>query len=539
MKLADLPPEILDEILNSLGPYYDDDDWVVDISFFNARIVCKYFDNITVDLLLRTIRLNSEKYFEFDFTCTPATPSKRQFVARLLHQSVKQAASHPSSANCPLARGILLAAKESVALVMPDTNGQEEHALRYRDGLIHVTAALAGFRRGGLSKEALMQTIREVAIIAAANIGSVSDLQCLIGLPGAFPTYEHNSFGIAFYGATFGGHEGAVRYLLGLKNVQLDFQNLSGGDTALHCAVLAGHNSIVRLLLDRGAGIDIQNFSRETPLLCATLSGHGSIISLLVANGADPNLRDQYGWTALMRATENSDEPAVRRLLKSDTIEVGSTLGLINYWNASERVMNENFASVLEMLLLSPKSNCNSLGYTTLQWACVGGYDFIVRLLLDDERFWNNLHDYIYTEALPVVILHDNVEAMKLILQSKYVDFERLAILGQLLLHLAVWHESHKSLKVLLGDPRFNPNIEDEAGETPLTTAFATGNIQAARLLLSNNVVDCNLAGNAGATPLSRANSEDILQALLDHPRIENRNRGIHLSGPFSDGLSA
>ncbi|KAK2803703.1 hypothetical protein FQN50_006921 [Emmonsiellopsis sp. PD_5] len=331
MNLTDLPREILDEILNSLGPYYGDDRWVVDVSLLNARIVCKHFDNIIVDLLLRTIRLNPEKHFELDFTRIPNTPSKRQFVARLLHQSVNQAASHPSPANPPLISGILLAAKESAALVMPDTNGQEERALHYRDGLIQatmvqlgirvVTGVLAGLQRGGPWKEELMQMIREIAIIAAANIGSVSDLQCLIDTPGTFPTYEHELFGMAFYGAAFGGHEDAVRYLLGLEKPQIDLQSEYVGHTALQSAALAGHESIVRLLLDRGAGIDIGNYSGETPLMCAAFSGHESIVSLLVANGADPNLEDVTERTALGWAMENNDKAVIHQLLKSDNLD--------------------------------------------------------------------------------------------------------------------------------------------------------------------------------------------------------------------------
>ncbi|KAK2791593.1 hypothetical protein FQN52_004784 [Onygenales sp. PD_12] len=476
-----------------------------------------------IALIERTIRLDFQKHIEFNDTLE--SPSKYKFVTRLLRQSVERAASHPPSVDLCLVDRILLAAEKSAALAMPDSNGQEERALHYRDGLIRaaiftmgiykVPADLAGF--GDLfdpSKEAILQGIREIAIIAAATIGSVADLQCLIDPPRAFPTYEHPNFGIAFHGAAFCGHEGAVRYLLGLEKAQLDLQNICEGNTALHCAALAGHDSIVRLLLDKGASINIQNCSNATPLVCAASSGHESIVALLVAKGADPNLEDETGATALVWATLNSDEAIIRQLLKSDSIEVDGTLDMIRHQDALGRVMWENSASLVEMLLRSPNSTCNSSRGPTLRWACVGGYDSIVRLLLEDEGFWNNQNGYIYEEALPAVIVHDNAETMKVFLQSKHVDFERLTgndVQGQSLLHLAVRHESHKSLKVLLGDPRFDPNIEDEAGETPLTTAFATGNIQAARLLLSNNVVDCILAGNAGATPLSRANSEDIL----------------------------
>ena len=61
----------------------------------------------------------------------------------------------------------------------------------------------------------------------------------------------------------------------------------------------------MRLLLDAGADVNVQNKYRWTALMFAVRSGykHGAgMVRLLINAGADANMQDNPGWTALMRA---------------------------------------------------------------------------------------------------------------------------------------------------------------------------------------------------------------------------------------------
>ncbi|HIC10011.1 MAG TPA: ankyrin repeat domain-containing protein, partial [Campylobacterales bacterium] len=52
-----------------------------------------------------------------------------------------------------------------------------------------------------------------------------------------------------------------------------------------------GHKEIVQLLIDNRAKVDIQNNYGWTALMSASQNGHKEIVQLLVDNGADVNLR--------------------------------------------------------------------------------------------------------------------------------------------------------------------------------------------------------------------------------------------------------
>ena len=71
------------------------------------------------------------------------------------------------------------------------------------------------------------------------------------------------------------------------------------GWTALHYAASAGHDDIVRLLLDRYAYIDAASPNGTTPLMMAARAGHILTVKLLLDEGADLSLKNNLGMSAL------------------------------------------------------------------------------------------------------------------------------------------------------------------------------------------------------------------------------------------------
>jgi ankyrin repeat protein len=72
----------------------------------------------------------------------------------------------------------------------------------------------------------------------------------------------------------------------------------------------------MKLLLDKGADVNVKDGRGWTPLMEAANRGHSEIVRLLLEKGADVNLKHQYGWTALSIA-KGKDNKEIERLLKA------------------------------------------------------------------------------------------------------------------------------------------------------------------------------------------------------------------------------
>lgn len=145
------------------------------------------------------------------------------------------------------------------------------------------------------------------------------------------------------------GDEPFTRLLLEEHNILVTPLNESPGElqvctSALHVASYYGHINIVRLLLEKGAGVNVRLVGKKTdtsgwasprpvypprkqhddywdwpnlqaPITLAVQQGNGEIIRLLVAAGADPESLDGNGHTPLFVAVEKGHEAIVRFLV--------------------------------------------------------------------------------------------------------------------------------------------------------------------------------------------------------------------------------
>ena len=103
-----------------------------------------------------------------------------------------------------------------------------------------------------------------------------------------------------------------------------------GGDVDARCAELddatllmatatVGHEALVRMLLQRGASVNLQDsFNGGTALMCAAIKGHTTIVQALLDAKADASLQDNDGGTALMIA-EHRKRTATAQLLRQHT----------------------------------------------------------------------------------------------------------------------------------------------------------------------------------------------------------------------------
>jgi len=92
-------------------------------------------------------------------------------------------------------------------------------------------------------------------------------------------------------------------------------------DKALTIAIYNGDLEIVKLLLDRGVNINIQDRYGLTALMIATINKDLETMRLLLDHGVDINIQNRYDLTALMIATINKDLETVRLLLDHGGID--------------------------------------------------------------------------------------------------------------------------------------------------------------------------------------------------------------------------
>ena len=98
------------------------------------------------------------------------------------------------------------------------------------------------------------------------------------------------------------------------------------GMCAIHWAVLRGHESCVRILLDKGSYVDVLNTGLNTPLLLAVCKGYDSIARLLLDKGADPLVRNSSDKDAVMMSVlfghSSKGLPWVLQLLNTRGIDL-------------------------------------------------------------------------------------------------------------------------------------------------------------------------------------------------------------------------
>lgn len=207
------------------------------------------------------------------------------------------------------------------------------------------------------------------------------------------------------------GREADVNRLLALPNVDAD-GNDYWGDTPLCLAAGAGHEHIVKLLLDR-SDVDVNSRGNSTPIASAIAGGHEGVVWQLLARtdtASNPNelLSVAAGWghealfgqlmarkdirehftsegyaSGLAYASENGHESVVRLLLNSGKVHPNQkdSLGNTALWWAA---MNGNEAVVKTLLETGwVDARCKGNDGTTALWhAASKGYNEIARLLL-------------------------------------------------------------------------------------------------------------------------------------------------------------
>lgn len=98
--------------------------------------------------------------------------------------------------------------------------------------------------------------------------------------------------------------------------LDLDFNEKPYYRSALWEATWKNHETIVKLLVEKGASVDFKDFQERTPLHEAAYYGHVNLVEFYIEKGAGINAVDKFGQTPLFRAVDGGRHDCVELLVK-------------------------------------------------------------------------------------------------------------------------------------------------------------------------------------------------------------------------------
>lgn len=191
-----------------------------------------------------------------------------------------------------------------------------------------------------------------------------------------------------------------VRILIN-KGANLNIQDQSNNATPLYIAVNSGDLEIVKLLLNAKADVNIQNTTdHRSSLHEAVCKNNIEIVKLLISANANVNTLDQYGNTALHMAIQRNNieiEPNDIEMVKL-LIDAKADVNIQN--NNGEALLHEAIYNIEIMkLLIDAKADIN------------------IQVPASSKGFYSK--EYIGKTALHFAVKNKKVEIIKLLLAAK------------------------------------------------------------------------------------------------------------------------
>eukprot|EP00795_Rhopilema_esculentum_P014080 gene14080-5067_t len=288
----------------------------------------------------------------------------------------------------------------------------------------------------------------------------------------------------------------------------------SGNKTALHFAAKSGNVEVVTFLMEHMFPTDVQDKKKRTP---AIYNGNSEVARLLLTKGASVNVRDCLGTTPLLLAVEKGNHTLVLSLLESGAVSSDQDNKLKTGLHYA--IEKESFQLVNLLLddckeLISKKDEENR---SPLHYAAESGCAEILKYIVERTMQLNKTNNF--GEApLHIAASLGHVDCIEILANDRNgesINFRNRE--GQTPLHLAVIHNKPSVCLALL---ERNAAVDpiDSNNWTPLQYASFYNNVEIVRILLqceaSLNYADC-----WGSTPLmiaAEAGNSDTVILLLE-----------------------
>ncbi len=287
------------------------------------------------------------------------------------------------------------------------------------------------------------------------------------------------------------------------------------GRTALMWAAEGGYEMVTKILLERGAGVDVVDNHRDTALIIASSSGSKAVVQMLLNSGTFVNAQNHFGQTALLAASCEGHDEVVKLLLQHNAdIEMSDEDSRTALW-WGVCIGNE----ILVKLLLHHEARADTqdiYGQTALIEAARGGHDTVVKILLQSKADIEQ-KDSDGCTALMHAVSRGHNKVIELLLQHG-ADIEQKNKDGSTALMKAALENHDSVMEILL---RHEADVEQKnlAGNTALMRAVSWGHDTVIELLLQHGA-DIEQKNTDGSTALMKAalgHHDSVVEILLRH----------------------
>ncbi|KAK2803455.1 hypothetical protein FQN51_003562 [Onygenales sp. PD_10] len=310
----------------------------------------------------------------------------------------------------------------------------------------------------------------------------------------------------------------AAKLLEHLWEHGVDIINQKGGrfnKTPLIYAAKHGHEEVVRLLLNRNAGVEEKDSRSHTALTHAARAGHLSVAKILLASGANISATDEEGRTPLHFARQ---EEVIRLLLKhgADINAESSTTKDTPILGALMRGDQESARCLYDLGAKVYYQTIN--GSTPLIVASRWGYTQLVKDICRGANAADiNSQDKRYGQtALAWACGNRHIDTVTELMRHERIDpnIPAFGYGGYTPLHFAILGREIKILEVLLKHESIDLTAKDNSGQTPLDAALGRGEKAMFQLLLSDKRVPREILNGLLENAMSTSD-EGHIQTLL------------------------
>ncbi|KAK9890744.1 hypothetical protein WA026_012092 [Henosepilachna vigintioctopunctata] len=364
-------------------------------------------------------------------------------------------------------------------------NGLHIAALHAREDIVKLLLAKKGcdpYSTGGIKNQtavhivASRQTGTATAILRALLSSAGKDIRLKVDGNGKIPLLL----------AVEAGNQSMVRELLhALPVEQLKAQSASG-DAALHLAVRRKDIDMVRILVDYGTSVDIQNGQGQTPLHIAAAEGDEVLVKYFYGVPAE------YGHANIIELLADKFRASILERTKD-----GSTLMHIASLNGHADCAMMLFKKGVYVHM--PNKNGARSIHTAARYGHVG----IINTLIQRGEKVDVTTNENYT-ALHIAVESCKPSVVETLLGYGANVHLRGGKLKETALHIAARVEDGERCALMLLKSGAGPNLLTDDGQTPVHVAAKYGNLQTLLLLLEDGG-DPEYKNKHGETPLHLA----------------------------------
>ncbi|KAG4272987.1 hypothetical protein FPRO04_10067 [Fusarium proliferatum] len=358
----------------------------------------------------------------------------------------------------------------------------------------------------------------------ATGSGDDSMIEALLGAEEANPHTPDDKGQLAIHYAASKGKNKILRLLLQHAKGESPRKEMPGGESE-HKANSTGttenstsNNDIRNSRPQESLYVDMSDLQGQTPLHLAAKAGHETAVSTLLEFGANSYSKSSDGQTPLLLAVEKKHSQIVKNLLDSDKGDYeGEELDKALLIAASGK--DEQVIKKLHEKGARYKRGLVTDGKTALHWTIHMGHETSAELLVNDLEDGDvDFKDPTKQQSALLMASEKGMTSVVELLLAKHANIELLDSDNRTALHLAAMGPHIETIEKLLKSSKCPVNKQDRQKRTPLHWAALKGSMGAIELLAKQEYCNTTFTDESGRTALVMAAEmglHDIVKPLL------------------------